>query len=69
MIAGFARYSSDPSFSVLKRNWIFLLVMATGSIVDTLIGWRLLGVVSSNVLLPALSPILVVSAVKVWQHR
>lgn len=69
MIAGFARYSRDQSFSVLKRNRVFLLIMAAGSIVGTFIGGRLLGIVPGNLLLPALSLILVVSAVKVWQHR
>src|SRR5467141_3302386 len=32
MLVGFARYSRDQSFSVLGRNWVFLLVMAVGSI-------------------------------------
>ncbi|WP_091918512.1 sulfite exporter TauE/SafE family protein [Mesorhizobium sp. YR577] len=69
MIAGFARYSRDQSFSVLKRNRTFLLIMAAGSIVGTFIGGRLLGTEPGNVLLPVLSLILMVSAVKVWQHR
>ncbi|AWC23687.1 permease [Aminobacter sp. DSM 101952] len=69
MIAGFARYSRDQSFSVLKRNQVFLLIMAAGSIVGTYIGGRLLGIVPDGVLLPMLSLILVISAVKVWQHR
>ena len=69
MIAGFARYSRDQSFSVLKRNQVFLSIMAAGSIVGTYIGGRLLGIVPDGVLLPMLSLILVISAVKVWQHR
>lgn len=68
MLVGFTRYSRDQSFSVLGRNKAFLLVMAAGSIVGTLIGGLLLGVVSSAVLLPALAAILVISAVKVWKH-
>jgi uncharacterized protein len=32
-IIGFTRYSRDQSFSVLRQNWMFLLVMAAGSIV------------------------------------
>lgn len=69
MIVGFARYSQDQAFSVLRRNGAFVLTMAIGSIVGTFIGGRLLGVVPSNLLLPALALILVVSAVKVWRHR
>ncbi len=69
MIVGFARYSQDQAFSVLRRNGAFVLTMAIGSIVGTFIGARLLGVVPSNLLLPALALILVVSAVKVWRHR
>lgn len=69
MLVGFARYSRDQSFSVIRSNRVFLLVMAAGSILGTFIGGQLLGVVPSAVLLPALSIILVVSAAKVWQHR
>jgi uncharacterized membrane protein YfcA len=42
--------------------------MATGSIVGTLIGWLLLGLVPGGVLLPALAAILLISAVKIWRH-
>ncbi|MGT2465159.1 sulfite exporter TauE/SafE family protein [Mesorhizobium atlanticum] len=68
MLVGFTRYSRDQSFSVLGRNKTFLLVMAAGSIVGTLIGGLLLGVVPSPFLLPVLAAILVISAVKVWNH-
>ncbi|MCA3440664.1 MAG: sulfite exporter TauE/SafE family protein [Rhodobacter sp.] len=69
MIVGFARYSRDQSFTVIKRNSRFVLVMAAGSVLGTFIGGQLLGVVPSGVLLPLLAAILLVSAVKVWQHR
>ncbi|MGK9167431.1 sulfite exporter TauE/SafE family protein [Inquilinus limosus] len=69
MLVGFTRYSRDQSFSVLGRNRLFVLVMAVGSIVGSYIGGLLLGVVPSAILLPILAAILVVSAVKVWQHR
>jgi uncharacterized membrane protein YfcA len=68
MLVGFTRYSRNQSFSVLSRNRAFLLVMATGSIVGTLIGWLLLGLVPGGVLLPALAAILLISAVKIWRH-
>ena len=69
MLVGFSRYSRDQSFSVLRRNWSFLLAMAAGSIVGTFIGGLLLGLVPNAVLLPLLAALLVLSAVKVWQHK
>lgn len=69
MLVGFARYSRDQSFQVLRRNRMFLLVMVAGSIVGTFIGGRLLGLVPTHVLLPLLAAILIVSAVKVWRHK
>lgn len=68
MLTGFARYSKDSSFTVLGRNRKFLVVMAAGSFVGAFIGGMLLGVVPSKVLLPTLSTVLAVSAVKVWRH-
>jgi uncharacterized membrane protein YfcA len=68
MIVGFTRYSRDRSFEVLKNNKAFLLVMAAGSLVGSLIGGRLLGIVPSNLLMPMLALVLMVSAVKVWRH-
>lgn len=69
MLVGFTRYSRDQSFSVLRENWIFLLVMAAGSVVGTFIGGLLLGIVPSTILLPLLAALLVISAAKVWRHR
>ncbi|MCW0000554.1 sulfite exporter TauE/SafE family protein [Pararhizobium sp. YC-54] len=69
MLVGFARYSQDQSFSTIRRNSTFVLVMAAGSIVGTFIGGRLLGIVPSYVLLPLLAIILLLSALKVWRHK
>jgi uncharacterized membrane protein YfcA len=69
MIVGFARYSQDQSFSVLSRNRTFFWFMAAGSVVGTLIGGLLLGIVPEAILLPLLAAILIVSAWKVWQHK
>ncbi len=68
MLTGFTRYSRDKSFAVLGQNFNFLLVMAVGSLVGAFLGGQLLGVIPSGLLLPLLSAILVVSAVKVWRH-
>jgi uncharacterized membrane protein YfcA len=69
MLVGFARYSRDQSFSVLRHNWGFFVVMAAGSILGTFIGGLLLGVVPSAVLLPVLVALLLLSAFKVWRHE
>lgn len=68
MLVGFARYSRDASFQVLRDNATFVLVMAVGSLLGTLLGARLLGVVSGRVLVPVLAVLLVVSAAKMWSH-
>jgi len=69
MLVGFARYSRDQSFSVLRANWQFMLAMAIGSIVGTFIGGLLLGVVPNSILLPGLAVMLVISAVEIWRHE
>lgn len=69
MLVGFARYSRDSTFAVLRRNLRFVLVMAAGSIGGSFIGAKLLDVVPSAILLPALAVILLISAVKVWRHQ
>lgn len=69
MLVGFARYSRDRSFAVLRRSRAFVLIMGAGSIVGAFVGGRLLDVVPGLVLLPLLAAVLLVSAVKVWSHR
>jgi uncharacterized protein len=68
MLVGFARYSRDQNFAVLRRHTGFLVLMAAGSIVGTWIGALLLGFTSGAVLYPLLAVILAVSAIKVWRH-
>ncbi|MBN9603733.1 MAG: sulfite exporter TauE/SafE family protein [Afipia felis] len=69
MLMGFARYSQDQSFAVLKHNIGFMLLMAAGSIIGTFVGGLLLGIVSTHILLPMLAAILIISAVKMWTHK
>lgn len=66
MLTGFARYSRDKSFVVLRENRNFVLLMAAGSIVGAFCGGLLLTVIPTGFLLPVLAGILVISAVKVW---
>ena len=69
MLVGFAQYSRDQSFTVIRENWPFMVTMALGSTVGTFIGGLLLGIVPSTILLPALAAILLISAAKVWRHE
>jgi uncharacterized membrane protein YfcA len=68
MIVAFARYSRDQAFGVLRGNGRFVVAMTAGSIVGTLAGALLLGVVPDLVLVPVLALILLISAVKVRRH-
>lgn len=68
MLTGFARYTRDKSFTVVRRNISFVFFMAAGSVIGTFCGGLLLGIVPGEVLLPLLAVILVLSAVKVWKH-
>jgi uncharacterized protein len=68
MLVGFARYSRDQSFAVLRRHTAFLLLMAAGSIAGTLIGAFLLVYTSGAILYPLLALVLAISAIKVWRH-
>jgi uncharacterized membrane protein YfcA len=43
-------------------------VLALGSVVGTIVGGLLLGVISEAVLVPGLSVALVLSSIKVWRH-
>jgi uncharacterized membrane protein YfcA len=68
MLVAFARYSRDQAFTVLRGNGRFVAAMTAGSIIGTLLGALLLGIVPNLVLIPALALILLVSAVKLWRH-
>lgn len=69
MLVGFARYSRDQAFVVVRHNRSFIMAMAAGSALGAVIGGRLLRVVPVDVLLPLLAAILIASAIKVWRHH
>jgi len=69
MLVAFARYSRDQSFTVLAANKTLLIAMSAGSIAGAIVGGILLNVVTSAVLIPFLAALLLLSAVKVWQHE
>ena|SRR5215212_88126 len=53
MRVAFAGYSRDISFAILRANKGFVLAMATGSIIGTILGGLLLGAVPSRADPPA----------------
>jgi uncharacterized membrane protein YfcA len=60
MLVAFARYSRDQGFTtVLRGNGRFVIAMTAGSIVGTLAGALLLGVITN---------LLIISAIKLWRH-
>ncbi|WP_241978411.1 sulfite exporter TauE/SafE family protein [Cryobacterium sp. Hz9] len=69
MLVAFARFSRDQSFTVLGQNKGFLIAMTIGSITGTILGGLALGVVPSIVLIPLLVLFLLLSSVKVWNHK
>ena len=69
MLTSFGRYSLDRSFSVLGQNRNFMLLMAAGSLLGACLGGQLLDIVPESMLLPFLSLILLISAIKVWRHQ
>lgn len=69
MLVAFARYSRDGSFVVLRDNLPFVAWMSTGSVLGTVLGGLLLGVVDDRILIPLLGLLLAGSAYKVWGHR
>ena len=68
MLVAFARYSRDRSLEVLRATEGFVLAMASGSIIGTILGGLLIGAVPEGVLIPLLVALLLLSSIKVWRH-
>jgi uncharacterized protein len=68
MLVGFARYSSSDAFAVLREERMLFRWMAVGSILGAGVGGLLLGMVSAHLLISLLGVILLISAVKIFQH-
>lgn len=69
MLVGFARYSLDRSFDVLREQAGFLLALAAGSVAGVALGGYLVQWVSTAFLLPLLAAVLLLSAAKLWRPR
>lgn len=69
LLVGFARYSRDRAFEVLRGQRRFVGWMAAGSIAGVVLGAALLHALPGAALAPLLAGILLLSAVKLWRHR
>lgn len=69
MLTGLARYRQDRRFAVLGENKRFVLWMIVGSIAGVALGSWLLTWIATDLLLLFLAALLLLSAVKVWQHQ
>lgn len=68
MIVGFARYSRADAFKVLREEKPLMGWMMAGSILGAALGGLLLGLVPTGWLMGLLGVVLLVSAVKTFQH-
>ncbi|MCJ4823214.1 hypothetical protein K5M76_22510 (plasmid) [Shewanella xiamenensis] len=68
MIVGFTRYTHADAFKVLGEEKMFIGWMVAGSILGAAIGGLLLGLVPTQWLLGLLGVILLISAIKTFQH-
>lgn len=68
MIVGFARYSRADAFNVLREEKTLMGWMVAGSILGAALGGLLLGLAPTGWLMGLLGVILMVSAIKTFQH-
>lgn len=68
MIAGFARYSRADAFDVLRQEQPLMRWMVAGSILGAALGGLLLVLVPTDQLMGLLGIVLLVSAIKTFQH-
>lgn len=68
MIVGFARYARAEAFTVLQQERPLMRWMAAGSILGAALGGLLLGLVPARLLMALLGVLLLVSALKTFQH-
>jgi uncharacterized membrane protein YfcA len=68
MIVGFARYTRADAFKVLREEKPLMGWMVAGSILGAAVGGLLLGLVPTGWLMGLLGIVLLVSAIKTFQH-
>ena len=69
MIVGFIRYSRANAFALIRQEQTLFVWMVVGSLLGAAIGGLLLGWISTRLLAGLLGVILLVSAIKTFQHK
>ncbi len=68
MLVAFIRYTQSGAIQIFKKEKLFIMWMAMGSILGSAIGGKLVNYVNSQILVLVLGGILLVSAVKTYRH-
>ncbi|KJC10409.1 permease [Citrobacter freundii] len=68
MVVGFSRYTNADAFQVLKKEKPLFIWMVIGSIIGAAIGGLMLGLFPIKALMTILGLILLISAIKTFQH-
>lgn len=68
MIVAFARYTRAQAFAVLRTERQLMIWMLVGSVLGAVAGGMLLGLVPTGLLTGVLALILLLSAIKIFQH-
>lgn len=68
MIVGFSRYANADAFQILRKEKSLFLWMLTGSVIGAAMGGLMLGLFPVKVLMMLLGVILLISAIKTFQH-
>lgn len=68
MLVAFARYTQSGAIQIFRKEKVFIIWMAVGSILGSAIGGRLINYVNSQVLIFVLGGILLISALKTYKH-
>lgn len=69
MIVGFIRYSRANAFAIIWQEQTLFIWMVIGSLLGVALGGMLLDVVTTRILAGLLGAILLVSAIKTFQHK
>ncbi|EBZ6268872.1 sulfite exporter TauE/SafE family protein [Salmonella enterica subsp. enterica serovar Oranienburg] len=68
MIVGFSRYMNADAFQILRKEKSLFMWMVTGSVIGAAIGGLLTGLFPVKVLMTLLGIILLISAIKTFNH-
>jgi uncharacterized protein len=68
MIVGLTRYTRAAAFTVLRREQRLMCWMVAGSFLGAALGGLLLGLVPTGLLMTLLAMVLLVAAIKIFQH-